>query len=111
MWQVVVRTPVVEEVTAPMAVVERELASRNASAVGSAYVYWADRKVIEAVLAHIVHDETEALRSDQLAAFGILQLCQAEEEADELSTAVGGQVADRQHPERGPRAQATTCST
>jgi hypothetical protein len=59
--------------------------------------------VVRAVLAHTVHDETVQMRGEQLASYIILQLCQAELDAEGLAAALGGEVARAQHPTSGMR--------
>jgi hypothetical protein len=98
-----VRTTVVAGITRPEEEVLGYLAARNADAVGSAYVFLPEKAEVHAVLAHTVHDETVRLREEQIASYAILQLCQAEMDADGLAAVLGGEVPRAQHPSSGPR--------
>lgn len=100
---IVIRTPVVTDVATPLDRVEEALALRNYFAVGSAYLLRREERAVDLVCAHTIHDETLEFRSDQLADFAILQLCEAERDAETLAAACRGRIAEYTHPIRGSR--------
>lgn len=48
---------------------EKIFGEANHLAVGSAYVYLSEDRRVDAIVAHIVHDETLKMRSKQIAAY------------------------------------------
>jgi hypothetical protein len=50
-----------------------------------------------------VHEQTEAIRADQIADYAILQLIESERAAPELASTLGGEIAVSEHPVCGRR--------
>jgi hypothetical protein len=97
------RTTVVENVSLDEQKAIGCLAAFNYAAVGSAYVYDVQTRSVDLCLAYVIHEEMLRDRTDELAANAILQLCEAEDNADALAATLKGDVASRGHPQHGPR--------
>ena len=104
--RMVSRVTVVEDVRLPQTAAEKLVGAFNHLAVGSAYVYLSEDRRVDAIMAHIVHDETLKMRSKQIAAYQMLALAFAELHSGRLADAFQGKVATRQHPASGKRLQA-----
>ncbi len=104
--RMVSRVTVVEDVRLPQTAAEKLVGAFNHLAVGSAYVYLSEDRRVDAIMAHIVHDETLKMRSKQIAAYQMLALAFAELHSERLADAFQGKVATRQHPAAGKRLQA-----
>ena len=102
--RVVARTPAVRQISASVADVQREVLLLNRLAVGSAWIYDERSQTLSIALACTVHEQTEAVRSGQIADYAILQLIEAERSAQELALTLGGDIAIAEHPARGRRA-------
>lgn len=98
-----VSVPLLDQVNRPPGEVMSILGYLNRMSVGHALVYREAERRIEAVLAHIVHEETVEGRAREIASNQIIMLAQCEQMADALAPLLKGQVAVRQHPLMGER--------
>lgn len=98
-----VATTVVRGIQGSREHVERALTLLNAFAVGSGYQFLPDRAEIIAFAKQTVHSETLEWRAEEMAAYAIIQLAQAEAEADNLAALTQGEVAVWIHPFNGAR--------
>ena len=95
--------PVLENVQMPPAQVLCTLAEMNRLAIGSALVYRMEERLVEAVLAHNVHEDTVELRSREIASNQLIMLAQCEAFADEWADFFNADVVQSPHPLMGRR--------
>src|SRR5688500_10447404 len=74
-------TVVVDNITAPESEVTAFLANHNECAIGTALVYVPEYHHIASISGSPIHDHAGDLRSTELGAFAILQLCECESAA------------------------------
>lgn len=98
-----VATTVANDVRASEHEVIAYLARLNWFAVGSAYVFDPAARTIELVAGDHVSVPLERERCNDLADYAVLQLAQAEREADRIADALGARVAERDHTARRAR--------
>jgi hypothetical protein len=98
-----VATTVANDVRASEPDVIAYLARLNWFAVGSAYVFDPAARTIELVAGDHVSVPLERERCNDLADYAVLQLAQAEREADRIADALGARVAERDHTARRAR--------
>lgn len=97
------RVLVVEDVGLPQTDAEKLLSQLNRLAVGSAYIYIPERRSVESVLGHNIHEETMKYRSQEIATYQMVQLALAELDCERLAQAFHGKVACQQHSVSGER--------
>ncbi len=95
--------PLLRNVRAERAQVEKTLNEMNRLASCSAYIYDPTSREVFSLQRGVVHAGTVAWRSVLLASFFMQQLRDAEMRLDQLAELLGGEPATSAHPAAGPR--------